>query len=118
MQGCWNIGTISLGPATEQLLAALQSPMVTDDTKGRKICLLLEGRKAGLSDLEKQKLLDMASKNGHTGCVEVLLAAGCRPEVCTREDGWGPLHLAAFHGHTDWDRHVSTWPCWSTSPIC
>ena len=71
IQGCWNIRTISLGPATEQLLAALQSPIVTDDAKGLNTCLLLEGGKAGLSDVEKQKLLDMASKNGHTGVLLV-----------------------------------------------
>ena len=56
--------------ATEPVGSRAEEAVKADDAKGLKTCLLLEGGKAGLSDLEKQKLLDVASENGHT-CVLV-----------------------------------------------
>ena len=48
-----------------------------------------------------QNVCPITHTHTHTSdCVEVLLATGCRPDVCTHDDGLGPLHLAALHGHT------------------
>lgn len=84
----------------QPVISRAEEAVRVDDAKELRACLLLEGGKA-LSDSDKQKLLDLASENGHTGCVEVLLDAGCHPEVRLRQDGLGPLHLAALHGHTE-----------------
>ena len=48
-----------------------------------------------------EKPLFVACRNGHTGCVRVLLAAGVNPD-CIREDTRAtPLFTAAVHGAGD-----------------
>lgn len=58
-------------------------------------------REGTLQGADGQKLLELACEHGHTGCVRVLLNAGCNPRASSREDGMVPLHLAAKNGHLE-----------------
>ncbi len=57
-----------------------------------------------LDECDKEYLVDgwtalhYAASEGHTDIAEVLLQAGCNPQI-QNEDGWTALHYAAYKGH-------------------
>lgn len=49
---------------------------------------------------EGKSLLELASEQGYTGCVRVLLNSGCGLSI-NRKDGKTPLHLVAENDHLE-----------------
>jgi len=92
-------------------LLALPSPSKVSLTKAEEAVKVVDPqeleqciatlREGTLQGADGQKLLELACEHGHTGCVRVLLNAGCNPRASSREDGMVPLHLAAKNGHLD-----------------
>ena len=74
--------------------------VVADDPRYLEQSLAELGEE-GVSGPEGQSLLDEACTRGHTGCVRILLNAGCSPDATSRKDGMIPVHLAARNGHTE-----------------